>query len=78
MGTRRGLRWPWDPWRCDRIGSGSGSARPISSVAGTSKQYTITDGCGSLVWRIDVGLAAYYGGAAAVLEIVGDTVAILQ
>ena len=33
----------------------------------------ITEGCGGKVWRVDVGMSAFYGGKTEVLEIVGSS-----
>jgi hypothetical protein len=38
----------------------------------------IAKACEGLAWRIDVGMAAYYGGEVEVLEIVGDSVRVLR
>jgi hypothetical protein len=43
-------------------------------VAHTVQDDGINSACDGRVWRIDVGLAAYYGGELEVLEILGDTV----
>ena len=37
----------------------------------------ITSACQGKVWRVDVGLAAYYGGPTQVLVIEGETVTVL-
>ena len=48
-------------------------------VVGHSVQYDgITSECDGKVWRIDVGMAEYYGGSVSVLEILGDEIRILQ
>jgi len=48
-------------------------------VVGHSVQYDgITSECDGKVWRVDVGMADYYGGSVSVLELVGDEVRILQ
>ena len=48
-------------------------------VVGHSVQYDgITSECDGKVWRVDVGMADYYGGSISVLEIVGDEIRILQ
>lgn len=47
-------------------------------VGHTVQPNGITSACDEKVWRIDVGLAAHYGGAPAALEIRGDTVTALQ
>jgi hypothetical protein len=43
-------------------------------VGHTVQKAGITSACDGKVWRIDVGLAAYYGGRTEVLEIAGDEV----
>lgn len=47
-------------------------------VGHTVQRSGITSACDSKVWRIDVGMAAYYDGSISVLEIVGEEVRILQ
>jgi hypothetical protein len=47
-------------------------------VGHTVQKTTITSGCNEKVWRIDVGLAHFYGGRPAVLEIAGDKVRIIS
>jgi hypothetical protein len=47
-------------------------------VAHTVQFDGITSSCDEKVWRVDTGLAAYYGGPTQVLEIVGDAVVILR
>ena len=44
----------------------------------TRQEAGIASACGAQAWRIDVGLAAYYGGPVEVLEIVGDSVRVLR
>jgi hypothetical protein len=46
-------------------------------VAHTVQSGGITDACSGKVWRVDVGLADYYGGATQVLLIEGDEVTVL-
>ncbi|KYF85953.1 calcineurin, partial [Sorangium cellulosum] len=46
-------------------------------VGHTVQRNGVTSACGDKVWRIDVGMAAHYGGKPAALEIAGDTVRIL-
>jgi hypothetical protein len=43
----------------------------------TIQESGITSACGARAWRIDVAMAAYYGGSVEVLEIVGDSVRVL-
>ena len=48
-------------------------------VVGHTVQYNgITSECDGKVWRIDVGMAAHYGGSVSVLEITGDEIRVLQ
>jgi hypothetical protein len=47
-------------------------------VGHTVQQEGITSACDGRVWRVDVGLADYYGGETQVLEIVGDEVGVLR
>lgn len=46
-------------------------------VAHTVQSGGISDACGGKVWRVDVGLADYYGGPTQVLLIEGDQVTVL-
>jgi hypothetical protein len=45
-------------------------------VGHTVQAAGINPGCGGLVWRIDVGLSAFYGGSTEVLEIRGDVLTV--
>jgi hypothetical protein len=56
--------------------SGMGAARIV--MGHTIQSGGITDACGGRAWRIDVGMAAHYGGPVEVLEIVGDSVRVLR
>lgn len=47
-------------------------------VVSHTVQNKINPACDEGVWRIDVGMAAHYGGQPAVLEIVGDQVRVLS
>lgn len=47
-------------------------------VVGHTVQSSINSECEEQVWRVDVGMAAYYGGSPEVLEIVGDDVSVLD
>ena len=47
-------------------------------VVGHTVQKGANAACDGKVWRMDVGMAAHYGGAPAALEIVGETTKILQ
>lgn len=47
-------------------------------VAHTVQDDGITSACDDRVWRVDVGLSDYYGGATQVLEIIGDDVRVIR
>lgn len=47
-------------------------------VMGHSRVDGIMSACDERAWRIDVGMASYYGGSVEVLEIVGDSVRVLR
>lgn len=47
-------------------------------VAHTVQSEGITSECDGQVWRVDVGLADYYGGSTQVLQIVGDQLTVLE
>ena len=53
-------------------------------VGHTSQELGIASACGGQAWRVDIGMAQYYasrteyGGSVAVLEIVGDSVRVLE
>ena len=59
----------------DQVLTRTGTKRMV--VAHTV-QSGINAACNDRVWRIDVGLAAYYGGTPQVLEIIGDTTRVIQ
>ena len=59
----------------DEALAGLGAA---TMVVGHTRQEEITSACDGKVWLIDVGMAAYYGGTAAVLEIEGGVFDVLQ
>ncbi|MCA9544167.1 MAG: metallophosphoesterase [Myxococcales bacterium] len=72
--TRRWSSGPLTAGDCaelSRVLSGFGVNR---LVVGHTVQPTITQACDGAVWRVDVGMAAHYGGQPAVLEIKGDAV----
>lgn len=67
------------PGTCERLGralQGLGVARLV--VGHTVQKQGINAGCNERVWRIDVGLAAHYGGPTEVLEIRGASVSTLR
>ena len=47
-------------------------------VVGHTVQRTISSACAAAVWRIDVGMAAHYGGKPEVLQIIGSEVSSLR
>ena len=60
---------------CEVLGralEGRGAKRMV--VGHTVQKEGITSGCEGRVWRVDVGMSAYYGGKPAVLEIAGEAV----
>jgi hypothetical protein len=58
---------------CAALGKVLGALGAKRMVVGhTVQQRGITDACEGTLWRIDVGLAAYYGGPIEVLEIAGE------
>jgi hypothetical protein len=68
-----------DPQACARLGDALARLGARRMVVGhTVQPEGITSACDGRVWRIDVGLAAYYGGPTQALEIVGDDVRILD
>ncbi len=44
----------------------------------TRQESGITHACGGNAWRVDVGMAEFYGGPVEVLEIIGDSVRVLR
>ena len=52
-----------------------GAARII--MGHTIQDDGISDACEGRAWRIDVGMAAHYGGSVEVLEIIGDSLRVL-
>jgi hypothetical protein len=60
---------------CTLLGEALGRLQAQRMVVGHTVQKSgITSGCDGKVWRIDVGLAAHYGGPTQVLLIEGDRV----
>ncbi len=63
------------PRACDVLGKALATLAVKRMVVGhTVQKGGITSACDGKVWRIDVGLAAHYGGRPEVLEIAGDEV----
>ena len=64
-----------DAQACEQLGQALGRLQVERMVVGhTVQQHGITAGCDGKVWRIDVGLAAHYGGPTQVLVIEGEEV----
>lgn len=64
-----------DAQACELLGQALGRLQVERMVVGhTVQEQGITSGCDGRVWRIDVGLAAHYGGPTQVLVIEGDRV----
>jgi len=64
-----------DAQACALVGDALGRLQAARMVVGHTVQKSgITSGCDGKVWRIDVGLAAHYGGPMQVLVIEGDRV----
>ena len=47
-------------------------------VVAHTPHVVINSACDGAVWRVDVGMAEYYGGTVQVLEIDGDEVNVLR
>lgn len=68
-----------DPEVCARLGQSLTALGVTRMVVGhTVQKEGIRSACDDRVWRIDVGLAAHYGGPTQALEIRGDTVTVLR
>lgn len=70
---------PVDDQSCadlDALLAATGARRLV--VAHTVQINGITHDCNEQIWRVDTGMAAYYGGPTQVLEIVGDQVSIVE
>ena len=75
----RGFSREETPGMCEHLSAAleaAGAARMI--VGHTVQKAGINSACEGRVWRIDVGIAAAYGGRPAVLEIVGEEVRVLS
>jgi hypothetical protein len=64
---------------CDRLDRALAALDAARMVVGhTVQKGGITSACDGKLWRIDVGLAAHYGGPTQVLEIEGDDVRVIE
>ncbi len=76
--TRLYSREP-DPQACEVLREVLSSLEATRMVMGhTIQDDGISDACEGGAWRIDVGMAAHYGGPVEVLEIIGDSVRVLR
>lgn len=76
--TRLYSREP-DSLACDVLGQVLDRLDAKRMVMGHTVQGAgVSSACDAHAWRIDVGMAAYYGGHVEVLEIVGDSVRVLR
>jgi hypothetical protein len=67
------------PDDCEVLGRALEALQAKRMVVGhTVQKGGISSGCDGKVWRIDVGMAAHYGGKPEVLEIQGDSVRALK
>ncbi len=67
------------PSTCDDLKQVLSALRSKRMVVGHTVQPSgINAACDGRVWRIDVGLSKFYGGATQVLEIQGDAVSVLR
>ena len=68
-----------DSVACETLGQVLSRLKARRIVMGhTIQDGGITSACEGLAWRIDVGMAAHYGGPVEVLEIIGDSVRVLR
>lgn len=68
-----------DSVACETLGQVLSRLKARRIVMGhTIQDGGITSACEGLAWRIDVGMAALYGGPVEVLEIIGDSVRVLR
>lgn len=64
---------------CEVLGRALDALSAKRMVVGhTVQKKGITSACGERVWRIDVGMSAYYGGRPEALEIAGESIRILR
>lgn len=62
---------------CDKLGDVLAATGAKRMVVAHTVQDTINAACDGRVWRVDVGLSAYYGGPIQALSILGDEVEVL-
>ncbi len=67
-----------EPTDCEGLDEALAAIPASRMVVGHTVQDVINPACDGKVWRIDVGMAEYYGGVPMALEIVGETIAVLE
>lgn len=68
-----------DPEACETLRQVLEALEARRMVVGhTVQSEGITSACDGMVWRVDTGMSAYYGGPLQVLEIVEDSVRVLR
>ena len=65
------------PAACDTLAQALAAVPARRLVVAHTVQDGVNPACGGLVWRVDVGLSAFYGGPAQALEITGDVARVL-
>lgn len=74
----REFAWTDEAAACERLGQSLAKLGVVRMVVGhTVQEEGVTSACDNRVWRIDVGMAAHYGGPTQVLEIQGGVVRVL-
>jgi hypothetical protein len=74
----REFAWTDEPAACQRLGQSLAALGVSRMVVGhTVQEEGVTSACEGRVWRIDVGMAAHYGGPTQVIEIRGAEVKVL-
>jgi len=66
------------PPECDMLTETLDLLGAARMVVGHSVQDEANPACDGKVWRLDVGMAAHYGGRPAAVEVLGDTVNLLE
>jgi hypothetical protein len=75
----RGFATAGDPATCAALDAALTRLSARRMVVGhTVQEHGVTSACGDRVWRVDVGLARYYGGPNEVLEITGESARVLR
>jgi len=67
-----------EPPACDLLTDTLDALGAARMVVGHTVQDRANPACDGKVWRLDVGMAAHYGGRPAAVEVVGETVTLLE